>query len=106
MLICEDCVNYFLGCSVSSYPIGYGLCELCGNETDCYDVHIPKKKTNGRKNIHTPADILRETVRMLYYPDIDKNDGLELADHTIRKVSGRTPEELSELVLQKEAKDK
>jgi hypothetical protein len=50
--------------------------------------------------------ILRETIRVLYYPDIEKNDGLKLADYTIRKVSGRTPEELAELVLQKEVKDK
>jgi hypothetical protein len=69
-------------------------------------MHIPKNKTNERNKIHTPADILRETIRVLYYPDIEKNDGLKLADYTIRKVSGRTPEELAELVLQKEVKDK
>ncbi|MBN1761524.1 MAG: hypothetical protein JW878_00395 [Methanomicrobia archaeon] len=106
MLICDDCVNYFLGCPVSSYPIRYGLCELCGNKAHCYDMHIQKNKTNVRNKVHTTADIIRETIRMLYYPDIDKNDGLKLADYTIRKVSGRTPEELAELVLKKEVKDK
>jgi hypothetical protein len=55
--------------------------------------------------MHKSADNIREAIRTLYYPDIEKNGGLELADYTIRKVSGRTPEELAELVLQKEAKD-
>ena len=105
MLICDDCVNYFLECPVSSYPIRYGLCELCGNTAHCYDMHIPKNKTNGRNKMHTAADIIRETIRVPYYPDIDKNDGLKLADYTIRKVSGRTPEELAKLVLQKEVQE-
>ena len=105
MLICEECVNYFLKCLVSNYPIQYGLCELCGNKTRCYDMHIPENKQNGRVKIHNAADNLREAVRVLYYPDIEKSDGLGLADFTIRKISGRTPEELAELVLELEVKE-
>lgn len=56
--------------------------------------------------MHTTADVLRETTRVMYYPDIDKNEGLKLAECTIRKVSGRTPEELAKLMLQKEVEDK
>ena len=102
MLICEECVTYFLGCPMSSCPIRYGLCELCGNKAHCYDMHITKNKPNGNDNIHNIADNIREAIRVLYYPDIEKNNGLELADCTIRKISGRTPEELAELVLQME----
>ncbi|MGC9445051.1 MAG: hypothetical protein ACP5E9_09040 [Candidatus Methanospirareceae archaeon] len=105
MLICEECVNYFLECPVSSYPIQYGLCELCGNKAHCYDVCIPKNKPNGNDKIDSAADNIREAIRVLYYPDIEENNGLKLAEYTIRKVSGRTPEELAELVLQMEVKE-
>ena len=104
MLICEECINYFLGCPVSSYPIQYGLCELCGNKSHCHDMHVPKNDPDLSGNMHNAADTIREAIRLLYYPDIEKNNGLGLADYTIRKVSGRTPEELAELMLLKEVK--
>ncbi|MBN1456088.1 MAG: hypothetical protein JW945_07555 [Methanomicrobia archaeon] len=63
---------------------------------------IPKKTPNGSDKKHNAADTIREAIRVLYYPDIDKTAGLELADYTIRKVSGRTPEEFAELVLKTE----
>ncbi len=96
MLICNECVNYFLGCSVSSYPIRYGVCELCGNKAHCYDMHIPKNQHNMNTKMKNTADMIREAVRLMYYPDIEENDGLELADYTIKKVSGRTTEEIAE----------
>jgi len=62
-------------------------------------MQIQKNKPNGSDNLHNAADTIREAIRVLYYPDLDKNDGLKLADYTIKKVSGRTPEELAELVI-------
>jgi len=78
MLICDDCANYFLECSVSSFPIRYGLCELCGNEAHCYSIAIPENKKKTGNDI--AADSIREAIRVTYYPDIDQKDGLKLAD--------------------------
>jgi hypothetical protein len=102
MLICDDCVKYFLECPISSVPIRYGLCELCGNKGHCHDIVIPETKGRGYNVIHNEADIIREAIRVLYYPDIDLSDGLKLAEYTIRKLSGRSAEELAKYVLNKE----
>jgi hypothetical protein len=104
MLICDDCVNYFLGCPVSNYQTRYGLCELCGNKAHCYDMVIPEKKGKRGNGTHNVADIIREAIRVLYYPDIDLSDGLKLAEYTIIKLSGRSAEELAKYVLNKEVK--
>jgi hypothetical protein len=101
MLICEDCINYFLACSVSNYPLRYGLCELCGNETYCYVV-IPEHKKKTGNGIDDAAAVIREAIRVLFYPDIAIKDGLKLADYTIVKKSGRSPEEFVKYVLKKE----
>ncbi|MBK5190737.1 MAG: hypothetical protein JJE19_04495 [Methanosarcinales archaeon] len=102
MLICADCVDYFLACSVSSYPVRYGLCELCGQKAHGYDIAIPENKKKKGNGIHNAADIIREAIRVMYYPDIDQNDGLKLAEYTIKKVSGRSTEEFAKYVLNKE----
>ncbi len=105
MLICDECVNYFLECAVSNHPIRYGLCELCGNEALCHDISVPENKKNKGNGIDTVADIIREAIRVLYYPDIDQNDGLTLAEYTIEKVFGSSPEEFAKYVLNKEEKE-
>jgi len=104
MLICADCVNYFLDCAVSNYSIRFGLCELCGNKAHCYDIAISETKTKKGSEIHSVADIIREAIRLMYYPDIDKNDGLKLAEYTVEKLYGRSAEEFAQYVLNKEVK--
>lgn len=86
MIICADCVNYFLQCSVSNYPIRYGMCELCGNDAHCYNITTPENKTKEGSEIHGVSDFTREAIRVIYYPDIDKNDGLKLAEYTVEKL--------------------
>jgi hypothetical protein len=105
MRICDESVDYFLEYSVSNYPISYGLCELCGKEAHCYDIAIPENKKKTGNTMDNAADSIREAIRVLYYPDIDEKDGLKLADHTIVKKSGRSPEEFVKYVLNKEVKE-
>jgi hypothetical protein len=105
MLICDDCVNYFLDCSVSNYPLRYGLCELFGDGAYCYDIAIPENNKKTGNNIDNAAAIIREAIRVLFYPDIDKRNGLKLADYTIVKKSGRSLEEFVKYVLKKEVKE-
>ena len=105
MLICDDCVNYFLECPVSSYPIRYGLCELCGKEAHCYDIVIPEHDKKAGHRIDDAAAVIREAIRVLYYPDIAIKDGLKLAEYTIKKKSGRSSEEFAKYVLKKEVKE-
>jgi hypothetical protein len=105
MRICDECVNYFLECAVSNSLLRHGLCELCGKEAYCYDIAIPENKKKTGNNIDNAADSIREAIRVLYYPDIAKNDGLQLADYTIVKKSGKSPEEFVKYVLKKEVKE-
>jgi hypothetical protein len=102
MLICDDCVNYFLECPISSVPIRHGLCELCGQEADCYDIAISENKTRKVNEIHSTADSIREVIRLMYYPDIDLVEGLRLAEYTARKISGKSAEEFARYILNKE----
>lgn len=102
MLICAACINYFLQCSVSNYPIRYGMCELCGNNAHCYDIAIPENKANKWSEIQSIADIIRETIRLMYYPDIDKNDGLQLAEYSVERLYGGSAEEFAKYRLNKE----
>jgi hypothetical protein len=105
MLICSDCVDHFLECAVSNYPLRYGLCELCGNKAHGYDIAIPENNKKTGITMDNAADSIREAIRVLYYPDIAKNDGLKLADYTIVKKSGRSPEEFVKYVLKKEVNE-
>ena len=105
MLICDDCVNYFLACSIGTYPLRYGLCELCGKEAHCYDIAIPEINKKAGITMDNAVDSIREAIRVLYYPDIATKDGLKLADYTIVKKSGRSPEEFVKYVLKKEVKE-
>ena len=102
MLICEDCVNYFLECPVSSAPLRYGLCELCGQEADCYDIAISENRIKNVNEIHSSADIVREVIRLMYYPDIDVHEGLSFAEYTAQKISGKSAEEFAKYMLNKE----
>ena len=104
MLICDDCVNYFLECAVSNFPVRYGLCELCGKEAHSYDIVIPEHDKKAGNGIDAAA-VIREAIRVLYYPDIAIKDGLKLAEYTIKKKSGRSPEEFTRYVLKKEVKE-
>jgi hypothetical protein len=85
MLICGDCVDYFLECAISNSPLRYGLCELCGNKAHCYDIAIPESKKKREIIMDNAAAIIREAIRVLFYPNIDKRNGLKLADYTIVK---------------------
>jgi len=104
MLICADCVNYFLQCSVSNYPTEFGLCELCGNKAHCYNITIPEDKTKKGSEIQSVTDIIREAMRQMYYPDFNKKDGLQLAEFTVEKLYSRTTEEFAKYMLNKEVK--
>jgi len=102
MLICEDCLNYFLECPVSSAPQRYGLCELCGQEADCYDIAIAENKIQKVQELDSTADTIREVLRQVYYPDIDVDKGLSLAEYTARKLSGKSTEDYAKYMLTKE----
>jgi hypothetical protein len=78
------------------------LCELCGQKAHGYVIVIPENKKKTGNRLHSAADIIREAIRVIYYPDIDQNDGLKLAEYTIKKVSGRSTEDFAKYVLKKE----
>jgi hypothetical protein len=80
------------------------MCELCGTKAHCYDITIPENETKKRSEIHDIADSIRETIRLMYYPDIDKNDGLQLAEYTVEKLYSRSAEEFAKYILNKEVK--
>ncbi|RZN34102.1 MAG: hypothetical protein EFT35_09800 [Methanophagales archaeon ANME-1-THS] len=105
MLICADCINIRLQCPVSNYPIRPGMCELCGNNAYCYCITIPGDKTKKGSEIPSIADSIREAIRLMYYPDIDTNDGSQLADYTVERLYGRSTEEFVKYRLNKEIKE-
>ncbi len=102
MLICKDCVNYFLACSVRSVPRRYDLCELCGQEENCYDIDLAGTKIERIPELVSLADNIREVLRQMYYPDIDVPDGLSLAEYTARKLSGKSAEDYARYMLNEE----
>ena len=102
MLICEDCVNYFLACSVRSVPRRYGMCELCGQDADCYDIALAEPKIERIPELAGLAGSVREVLRQMYYPDIDVPEGLSLAEYTARKLSGKSAEDYARYMLTKE----
>ena len=102
MLICEDCINYFLACSVRSVPRRNGLCELCGQEADCYAIALAEPEIDRLPELAGLAESVREVLRVIYYPDIDVPEGLSLAEYTARKLSGKSAEEFAKYMLTKE----
>lgn len=102
MLICGDCVNYFLECPVSNHSISFGFCELCGQKAHCFDIHIPENRKSRGTMTDKSVDSIREAIRVMYYPDIDQTEGLKLAEYTIEKLSRKSMEEFTKYVLKKE----